>query len=52
MQDHTIGAIYDTIREINERVAAYASEVLAEAAKRGERSQHGAKTRSRAAGRA
>jgi histone H3/H4 len=34
VQDHTLGAIYRTIREINEQVGTYASELLAEAAKR------------------
>jgi hypothetical protein len=34
VQDRTIGVIYDTIREINERVGTFASELLAEAAKR------------------
>ena len=34
VQDHTIGAIYRTIRQVNEQVGTYASELLAEAAKR------------------
>jgi hypothetical protein len=34
LQDHTLGAIYDVIREINGQVGTYASELLAEAAKR------------------
>ena len=34
LQDHTIGKIYDVIRQVNERVGTYASELLAEAAKR------------------
>ena len=34
LQDHTLGAIYDVIREINCHVGAYASKLLAEAAKR------------------
>ena len=34
VQDHTIGAIYRTIREVNEQVGTYASELLADAAKR------------------
>jgi hypothetical protein len=34
VQDHTLGAIYGVIRKINERVGTYASELLAEAAKR------------------
>ena len=34
LQDHTLGAIYDVIREINGQVGAYASGLLAEAAKR------------------
>jgi hypothetical protein len=35
LQDHTLGAIYDVIREINGQVGTYASELLTEAAKRG-----------------
>ena len=34
LQDNTIGAIYDVIRGINERVGTLGSELLAEAAKR------------------
>jgi hypothetical protein len=34
VQDHTIGAIYDVIREINQQVGTLASTLLAEAAKR------------------
>jgi hypothetical protein len=34
VQDHSIGAIYDLIREINEKVGTFASDLLAEAAKR------------------
>jgi hypothetical protein len=34
VQDHTIGAIYDVIRGINQQVGTLASELLAEAAKR------------------
>jgi histone H3/H4 len=34
VQDHTIGAIYDVIREVNEKIGSFASELLAEAAKR------------------
>jgi hypothetical protein len=34
LQDHTIGAVYDLIRGINEQVGTLASELLAEAAKR------------------
>jgi hypothetical protein len=33
VQDHTLGAIYDAIREINEKVGAYATEMLADARK-------------------
>jgi len=44
LQDHTIGAIYDVIREINEQVGTYASGLLAEADKRragrAERKEH------------
>ena len=35
VQDHTIGAIYDLIRDINKGVETLASELLTEAAKRG-----------------
>jgi len=34
VQDHTLGAIYRTIREINEQVGTYASGLLADTAKR------------------
>lgn len=34
VQDHTIGAIYDVIREINQQVGTLASTLLADAAKR------------------
>lgn len=34
LQDHTLGAIYAVIRDINEQVATYASDLLEEAAKR------------------
>jgi hypothetical protein len=34
VQDHTIGAIYDVIRGINQRVGTLASDLLHEAAKR------------------
>jgi hypothetical protein len=34
VQDHTIGAVYDVIRGINEQVGPLASELLDEAAKR------------------
>jgi hypothetical protein len=34
VQDHSIGAIYNLIREINEKAGAFASDLLAEAAKR------------------
>jgi hypothetical protein len=34
VRDHTIGALYDVIRKINEEVGTLASELLAEAAKR------------------
>ena len=34
VQDHTISAIYDVIRKVNEEVGTLASELLAEAAKR------------------
>lgn len=34
VQDHTIGAIYDVIREVNQQVGTLASQLLAEAAAR------------------
>jgi histone H3/H4 len=34
VQDHTIGAVYDLIRSINEQIGTVASELLAEAARR------------------
>lgn len=34
VQDHTIGTIYDLIRDINEQVGEFASELLAKASKR------------------
>jgi len=34
VQDHTIGAIYDLIRDINEKIGASASHLLTEAGKR------------------
>ena len=34
VQDHTIGAVYDLIRRINEEVGTLASNLLTEAAKR------------------
>jgi hypothetical protein len=43
LQDHTLGAIYGVIREINEQVGGYASELLAEAAKRRAARREGAK---------
>jgi hypothetical protein len=33
VQDHTLGAIYDAIREINEKVGAYATDLLVDAGK-------------------
>jgi hypothetical protein len=40
VQDHTIGAIYDLIRDINRRVGTLASELLTETAKaKGARAQ-------------
>jgi hypothetical protein len=51
VQDHTIGAIYDLIRDINEKVGTFASDLLAEAAK--SRSAHaGAASKPHAAHRA
>jgi len=44
VQDHTIGAIYDVIRGINEQVGTLASELLQKAAKRrGARAEASAK---------
>ena len=44
VQDHTIGAIYNVIRRINQEVGTLASELLAEAAKRrGARAEASAK---------
>jgi hypothetical protein len=37
VQDHTIGAVYDVIRRVNEQVGTFASELLAEASKRASR---------------
>jgi hypothetical protein len=34
VQDHTIGAIYNVIRDVNHKVGSFAEELLAEAAKR------------------
>jgi ribosome recycling factor len=34
VQDRTIGAIYDLIRDVNEKIGSFASDLLAEAAKR------------------
>jgi hypothetical protein len=41
VQDHTIGAIYDVIRSINEQVGTFASELLAKASKRAAASRGG-----------
>ena len=54
VQDHSIGAIYDTIRSINEQVATFASELLAKSAKRaaggrGARAKNSPAPRARAA---
>jgi hypothetical protein len=44
VQDHTIGAIYDVIRGINQQVGTLASDLLREAAKRrGARAEAGAR---------
>ena len=44
VQDHTIGAIYDLIRHINEQVGILGAELLDQAAKgRGARGEAGAK---------
>jgi hypothetical protein len=37
VQDHTVGAIYDVIRRVNERVGNLASDLLAKANRRGAR---------------
>jgi hypothetical protein len=43
LQDHTLGAIYRVIRDINEQVGTYASGLLEEAAKRRAGRKEGAK---------
>jgi hypothetical protein len=44
LQDHTIGAVYDLIRGINDQVGSLAAELLDEAAKRrGARREAGAR---------
>jgi hypothetical protein len=48
VQDHTIGAVYDLIRDINEKVGKLASDVLEETA--GRRTPHRAEHKKRAAG--
>jgi hypothetical protein len=37
VQDRTIGAVYDLVREVNQKVGSFASDMLADAAKRRER---------------
>ena len=44
VQDHTIGAIYELIRDINHKVGTFASELLAEAAKNRSARNEGAAT--------
>ena len=39
VRDHTIGAVYDVIRKINQEVGTFASELLDQAAKR--KAMHG-----------
>ena len=51
VQDHTIGAIYDVIRDVNEKVGRFASELLAEVSKPGA-GRPGAQTKKRSAARA
>jgi hypothetical protein len=34
IQDHTIGAVYNLIRDVNERIGTLASEMLAKASRR------------------
>jgi hypothetical protein len=51
VQDHTIGAIYDVIRDVNEKVGRFASEMLAETSKRGA-SRRGAPPKKRSGARA
>jgi len=51
LQDHTIGAICDAIRDVNEKVGRSASELLAEASKPGA-GRRGAQTKKRSAARA
>ena len=43
LQDRTLGAIYHAIRDINEQVGTYASELLEEAAKHRATRREGAK---------
>ena len=50
VQDHTIGAVYDVIRDVNEKVGKFASQLLAEASKRGA-GRRGAQTKKRSAAR-
>jgi len=47
VQDHTIGAIYDLIREINQQVGTLASTLLAEAAERERRASRSERQASR-----
>ena len=51
VQDQTIGAIYDVIRDVNEKLGRFASELRAEASKRGA-SRRGAQTKKRSSVRA
>ena len=51
VQDHTIGAIYDVIRDVNEKVGRFASELLAQASKPGA-GRRGAQTKKRSSARA
>jgi len=51
VQDHTIGAIYNVIRDVNEKVGRFASELLEAAAKPGA-GRRGAQAKKRSAARA
>jgi hypothetical protein len=45
LQDHSLGRIYDVIRQINERAGAYAAEVLAGAVERRAARSHAGRER-------
>jgi hypothetical protein len=41
IQDHTIGAVYDLIRDINQKVGSLAADLLGEASRKGARAAGG-----------